>query len=282
MGEKLNVRKAPLVKYKEIFDKIKFGIIKAMEENMKVITVLGLTGSGKTTVIENIIIELKKRGYSVGSIKQIHNEAFTIDTEGKNTWRHRKAGAKTVTARSNQETDILYLGEKPIYEVLSHYNEDFVVMEGVRDAVVPEITTCKEDTVPEISPLSIAVSGRYSNNATNDFLGIPVIDSISNIKKLVDLIIEKTPNLMMDVDPKCCSMCGHDCRTFLARCLKGERKIEECVLNTTRVSLKINGKEIYMVPFVESMISNVVVGATRGLKGFKEGTEIEIKIKPEK
>lgn len=77
-------------------------------------------------------------------------------------------------------------------------------------------------------------------------------------------------------------MCGHDCRTFLARCLKGERKIEECVLNTTRVSLKINGKEIYMVPFVESMISNVVVGATRGLKGFKEGTEIEIKIKPEK
>ncbi len=52
---------------------------------MKVLTVTGLSGSGKTTVIENLIKELKRRGYSIGSVKEIHYEAFAIDTPGKNT-----------------------------------------------------------------------------------------------------------------------------------------------------------------------------------------------------
>ena len=39
---------------------------------MKVLTVTRLSGSGKTTVIENLIKELKRRGYSIGSVKEIH------------------------------------------------------------------------------------------------------------------------------------------------------------------------------------------------------------------
>ena len=245
---------------------------------MKAITVLGLTGSGKTTVIENIISELKRRGYSVGSIKQIHNEAFRMDTEGKNTWRHRQAGANTVTARSHQETDILYPGELPIYEVLSHYKKDFVIMEGVRDAVVPEISTCKEDEEPSITPLTIAVSGRFSNNKQKDFKGIPVINATNEIVKLVDLIIENTPKLMEDMDPKCCSACGYDCRTFLSKFLKKEVKESDCVLNTSSISLKVDGIEIPMVPFVQNILRNQVLGVVKELKGYKEGSKIDIQL----
>lgn len=246
---------------------------------MKVVTILGLTGSGKTTVIENIIKELKSRGFSVGSIKQIHNEAFRMDTEGKNTWRHRKAGAGTVTARSHQETDILYVGELDIYQVLSHYTEDYIIMEGVRDAVVPEIATCQEDVYPEISPLTIAISGRFSNTEVKEYKKIPVINALEDITILVDLIIEKTPSLMSDVDPKCCSKCGYDCRTFLSKCLNGERKIDECILKHSKVSLMVNGSEIVMVPFVENILRNEILGVVKELKGYKHNAKIEIELK---
>lgn len=244
---------------------------------MKVITVLGLTGSGKTTVIEGIISELKRRGYTVGSIKQIHNENFKMDTEGKNTWRHRQAGADTVTARSHQETDILYAGELPIYEVLSHYSEDFVIMEGVRDAVVPEIITCKEEELPVISPLTIAISGRYANNKDKEYKGLPVINGTLENKHLVDLIISKTPVLMPDIDPKCCSKCGYDCRTFLSKLLKEEIKQDDCVLRKGGISLRINGDEIPMVPFVENILKNEILGVVKELKGYKNNSNIEIK-----
>ena len=47
---------------------------------MKLFSVIGITKSGKTTTIENIIRELRKRRYTVGSVKEIHFEAFAIDT----------------------------------------------------------------------------------------------------------------------------------------------------------------------------------------------------------
>ncbi len=46
-------------------------------------------------------------GYSVGAIKHIHHQGFTIDTEGKNTWRFSKAGAKVVVAVSPNEIDVI-------------------------------------------------------------------------------------------------------------------------------------------------------------------------------
>ncbi|MFA7550797.1 MAG: molybdopterin-guanine dinucleotide biosynthesis protein MobB, partial [Sedimentibacter sp.] len=60
---------------------------------MKVFSVIGITKSGKTTTIENIIKELLKRNYTVGSVKEIHFEQFKMDPEGTNTFRHKTAGS---------------------------------------------------------------------------------------------------------------------------------------------------------------------------------------------
>jgi molybdopterin-guanine dinucleotide biosynthesis protein B len=49
---------------------------------MKVFSVIGLSKSGKTTTIENIIKELRRRNYTVGSVKEIHFEKFKMDIEG--------------------------------------------------------------------------------------------------------------------------------------------------------------------------------------------------------
>lgn len=243
---------------------------------MKVFTVTGLTGSGKTSVIEKLIAELVARGYTVGSVKEIHFDAFRIDTEGKNTWRHRQAGSDTVTARNHHETDIMYQGHRPIYDVLSHYDQDFVVLEGVRDAVVPEIAVAVEDAEPIISPLTFAVSGKFANTHFGEYKGIPVINGLTDTNKLVDLIIEKTPSLMYDVDTDCCGKCGTDCRGFLEKCLKNQAKPEDCVLKQSKVSLKIDGRDVIMVPFVETLLKNEIMGIVSELKTYKKGGKIKI------
>ena len=102
---------------------------------MKVFSVCGITKSGKTTTIEHIIRALSARGYKVGSVKEIHFEAFAIDADPtKNTARHRRAGSELVTARGANETDVLFPGRLDMRTILSFYHGfDYVVLEGVTD-----------------------------------------------------------------------------------------------------------------------------------------------------
>jgi molybdopterin-guanine dinucleotide biosynthesis protein B len=64
-----------------------------------VVSVVGYSGSGKTTLLEKLISELKDRGYAVGTIKHdVHG--FEMDKPGKDSWRHKKAGASATIISS--------------------------------------------------------------------------------------------------------------------------------------------------------------------------------------
>jgi molybdopterin-guanine dinucleotide biosynthesis protein B len=67
---------------------------------MRVIAIVGLQGSGKTTLIERLIPELQKRGLTVSTIKHAHHHAIEFDTPGKDSYRHRVAGASEVIVAS--------------------------------------------------------------------------------------------------------------------------------------------------------------------------------------
>ena len=246
---------------------------------MKVFSVVGITKSGKTTTIENIIKELRRRGYSVGSVKEIHFEKFSIDTEGTNTFRHKKAGSQLVTARGNYETDILFQEKLCIDELLRFYDHDFVVLEGVTDANVPKIISAhsEKEILERLDDLTFAISGRASNTM-DEFNGLPVINSIDNVERLVDLIEEKVYDRLPNFPKECCNECGYSCRQLGAMILKGEAKIENCVLKDSKVKLQIDGKDIDMVPFVQNILSNAVLGVVKELEGYKKGKEISIKI----
>jgi len=68
--------------------------------NPPIICIVGQSGSGKTTLIEGLLTGLNKRGYRVGTIKHHSHDDFEIDHEGKDTWRHARAGAETVSISS--------------------------------------------------------------------------------------------------------------------------------------------------------------------------------------
>jgi len=247
---------------------------------VKIFSVFGITKSGKTTTIENIIRELRKRRYTVGSIKEIHFEAFAIDTPGSNTDRHRQAGSQLVTARGNKETDILFDRRLSVDEIMRFYDFDYVVMEGVTDTCAPKIITAHntEEVDERLDETVFAISGKLANTM-QEYKGLPVINAITERERLVDLIVEKVFTRLPDMPPECCSACGFSCTELAARILRGQAKREDCVITDGRISLEIDGQEITIVPFVQDILYNAVTGVVKELDGYRENGEIVVKIK---
>jgi molybdopterin-guanine dinucleotide biosynthesis protein MobB len=68
---------------------------------MRVVAIVGHQGSGKTTLIERLIAGLRSRGLSVSTIKHTHHHDVELDTPGKDSHRHRMAGAAEVIVASD-------------------------------------------------------------------------------------------------------------------------------------------------------------------------------------
>ncbi|HNZ83244.1 MAG TPA: molybdopterin-guanine dinucleotide biosynthesis protein MobB [Sedimentibacter sp.] len=247
---------------------------------MKVFSVIGVTKSGKTTTIENIISELRRRGYTVGSVKEIHFKKFKMDVEGTNTHRHKIAGSQLVTARGAYETDIMFQEKLDINDLLNFYNHDYVVMEGVRDTCAPKIVTAYdvEGILDRMDETTFLISGQISNGM-REFEGIPVINSITEIERLVDLIEEKVFDRLPDMKDECCRKCGYTCSQLSSKILRGQKEMGDCALSKQDVILKINGKEIIMVPFVQNILKNAVEAVSKELSGYTESGDIEVCIK---
>lgn len=166
---------------------------------IKVISVVGYSGTGKTTTIEYIIKALRKRGYSVGTVKEIHAEAFAIDEEGTNTHRHHQAGAELVTARGFYETDILYKHRLSIHDILDHYYQDYVILEGVMEGNFPLIVTggTTDDVDKRLNERVFLIAGIIAGHM-DTYKGQQVLSAKTSIDQIVKLI-EKHAD---DYEPK--------------------------------------------------------------------------------
>ena len=249
---------------------------------MKAIAVNGITKSGKTTVCEILISGLRQRGFSVGSVKEIHFEQFQIDPDSKtNTNRHKTAGAQLVTARGLFETDILYQSMLPINEILMHYDHDFVILEGVTDCNVPRILTAhsEQEIADAIDGRAVAVSGVFANDHQGEMMGLPIINPLTESDRLVDFVLEHAFEPLPSCDPECCSACGFDCRAFAGEVAHRRAPRSGCVLTSQDVELLIDGRAITMVPFVQNILKNAVMGVVSELDGHKENGRIEVRFR---
>ena len=61
--------------------------------SISLVTIIGKSGSGKTTVLEKLIVELKNRNYKLATIKHHSHRGFEIDQSGKDSWRFAQAGS---------------------------------------------------------------------------------------------------------------------------------------------------------------------------------------------
>jgi molybdopterin-guanine dinucleotide biosynthesis adapter protein len=110
---------------------------------MNVIGFCGFSGSGKTTLVEQLIGGLKLAGQRVSVVKHAHHD-FDIDHEGKDSWRHRQAGAFEVIVASDKrlakirEYDVQAAPD--IHDLIEELLDcDWVLVEGFKRAALPKI-----------------------------------------------------------------------------------------------------------------------------------------------
>ena len=106
---------------------------------MRVVGFAGFSGSGKTTLVERLIPALKLLGMRVSVVKHAHH-AFDIDQPGKDSWRHRQAGAFEVVVASSQRLALMREFERPAqltaHQVLAELYDgvDWALVEGFKDS----------------------------------------------------------------------------------------------------------------------------------------------------
>jgi molybdopterin-guanine dinucleotide biosynthesis protein B len=105
-----------------------------------IVSVVGKSGSGKTTLIVKLILELKRRGYRVGTVKHAAH-GFDVDRQGKDSWRHKEAGAETVIVASAHRICVEKLGDFDSLEFIEPYTKDvdLVLTEGYKKEDKPKI-----------------------------------------------------------------------------------------------------------------------------------------------
>lgn len=103
---------------------------------MKVLGLAGWSGSGKTTLMVRLIPALKARGLSVSTVKHAHHR-FDVDTPGKDSYRHREAGATEVMVASAHRFALMHelrdAPEPPLTDLLAKMSPvDLVLVEGFK------------------------------------------------------------------------------------------------------------------------------------------------------
>lgn len=123
------------------------------KNNIAVLSIVGRSKTGKTTLIEKLIPLLKRKGLRTATIKHHHHD-FDIDREGKDTYRHKAAGAKAVLLASPAKIALVMDIDKElkIQEIIDKYihDVDLVITEGYKRENFPKIEVFKweKDTYP--------------------------------------------------------------------------------------------------------------------------------------
>jgi molybdopterin-guanine dinucleotide biosynthesis adapter protein len=119
---------------------------------MNVVGFAGFSGSGKTTLVEQLIPVLKKRGLRVSVVKHAHH-SFDIDRPGKDTFRHREAGAFEVVVASSNRFALMREFEQPaqmtVHQMIAELYDgvDWVLVEGFKDSDLLKIEVWRAPSV---------------------------------------------------------------------------------------------------------------------------------------
>jgi molybdopterin-guanine dinucleotide biosynthesis protein B len=117
---------------------------------MKIFGFAGWSGSGKTTLIEKLIPRLVKRGLRVSLIKHAHH-TFDVDQPGKDSYRHRHAGASEILVTSSRRWVLMHElrgdREPSFDEQVKHLSPcDVLLVEGFKFAPIPKLEVWREQT----------------------------------------------------------------------------------------------------------------------------------------
>jgi len=205
-----------------------------------VVSIVGKSKSGKTTLIEKLIRELKSRGYRVATIKHTP-QSLTFDEPGKDSWRHTQAGSEATMISSPDKILLI----KPVardtsLEEIAHLlgeDYDIILTEGFRQSDAPKIEVHRQVAGPPLTAtrkLIAIATDEPLETKTRQF-------SLEDIKGLADLLEQGF--------------------------IKPQRE---------RVSLYVNNTPISLSSFPRQIISNILLAIASSLKGVRKIRSLDI------
>lgn len=208
-----------------------------------IVSVVGKSKSGKTTLIEKLIRELRLRGYRVATIKHVSHD-MDFDKPGKDSWRHLQAGSEA-TAISSRDKIVLIKAVSPtatLSEIARLFGEDYdiILTEGFKRDKAPKIEVHRREVGPPlgaVSKLVAIVTDESLKTKTRQF-------SPQDIKGLADLLEQGF--------------------------IKPQRE---------RLCLYINNAPVTLNTFPEKIMGNVLLAMVSCLKGVQEVGSLDISLR---
>jgi molybdopterin-guanine dinucleotide biosynthesis protein MobB len=209
-----------------------------------VISIVGHSRSGKTTLIEHLIREFKKRGRRVAAVKHAH-ETFNLDHRGKDSWRYSEAGAESVTLLGAERSAVMR-SHAPGYsfdELLGFASgdADIMLVEGLSSGPFPKIEIHRAELGP----------GLRCDPA--DLLAV-VTDQPLKI----------------------------DCKLFSLQEIGAIADLAEQQMaepDAARTTLQINGVTLPLGPFTQRILANTILGVVKSLKGVSKINTVSVLIR---
>ncbi len=208
-----------------------------------IVSIVGKSKSGKTTLMEELIRELKSRGYRVGTIKHTPH-GMTFDVPDKDSWRHIQAGSEATAISSSNRVVLI----KPVVQALTldeiaHLvgeDCDIILAEGFKQDNASKIEVHRREVGSPLSAVRKLIA-----IATDEPLETKVRQfSLQDIKGLADLLEEGF--------------------------IKPQRE---------RISLYINKVLVPLSPFPKKIITDVLLAMVSSLKGVGEVRSLDISLR---
>ena len=211
---------------------------------LPIVSIVGHSQSGKTTLVERLIGEFKGRGYRVATVKHTCKD-FDIDKQGRDTWRYTEAGSDAVVISAPQKLALIKSqdGNDSIDEILRLLGEDFdiIFVEGFHQAHVPKIEVYRK----ELNTGLRCDPGDLKAIVSDDTLDVDVPQfSVGDISGIADFINER---------------------------IIGNRGDDTLLF--------VNGSPVILNQFANQIFANTLLGMVSSLKGITEVRSLEVAVR---
>lgn len=250
-------------------------LIISVMSHPKAVSVIGFKNSGKTRVVEGLVSELTSRRNRVGTIKHTA-EDVPLDTPGKDTMRHREAGSEA-TAILHEKSAAFFIDRYlTVQQAVSMLGTlDYLVIEGFKslDVSVKIVVARSKHEAEELADgLEIAIVDMSKDEGGFDG-GVPVVSPV-DVGRLADIVEDRAFNLLPGLD---CKGCGFpNCKSMGVALLGGEAEISRCVGYGSSFTLRIDGRDIPLGPFVQDILMSTTMGMVSSLKGVDKPYKVEM------